>query len=380
MSSMLKTVCAAAVAALGAAAAAQDATVPDPPKVNVESYYVSDFASDTVLAQSHADEEVPPASLTKLMTAYVVFKALGDGRIKIDEEAPVSVRAWRTGGTRMFIDVNSRVRVEDLVRGMLIQSGNDASTALAEHVSGTVEDFVAEMNAEAQALGMQHSVFKNPTGLPARGHVSSAHDLAILARAIISSFPSYYGLYAEREFSYNGITQHNRNALLWRDLGVDGMKTGHTEAAGYCLVSSAERDGMRLIAVVLGAKTPKIRNDGAQALLEYGFGNFETHRLYAAGEPLRSVRISGGTAELAPLGLDRDLYVTIPRGRYEALAASTDVTVQLVAPLREGTRVGQVNVSFEGRPLSSQPLVSLKPVAEGGVWTKVVDGIGLWRE
>lgn len=362
---------------VGAAdAGAQDGRAAPPPRVAATEHYLVDYASNTVLSAGDADEPVPPASLTKLMTAYVVFEALEAGKIHLDDEALVSKKAWRTGGSRMFIDVNSHVRVEDLVRGMLIQSGNDASTALAEHVAGSVEAFVALMNDKAAALGMRSSVFKNPTGLPARGHVSSAHDLAILARSIISTFPKYYGLYAEREFSYNGITQHNRNALLSRDLGVDGMKTGFTDAAGYCIVSSAQRGGMRLIAVVLGAQSPKIRNNAAQALLQYGFANFETHRLYSAGEPVSAARVSGGSPDTAALGLEHDLFVTIPRGTYAALAATTDLTAQLTAPLREGTRVGEMKVSFEGNTLTSLPLVVLKPVLVGGVWTKVVSGLG----
>ena len=357
-------------------AGAQGAPSVPQPRVAATEHYLVDYASNTVLSASGADEPVPPASLTKLMTAYVVFEALEAGKIHLDDEALVSKKAWRTGGSRMFIDVNSHVRVDDLVHGMLIQSGNDASTALAEHVAGSVEAFVALMNDRAAALGMKSSVFKNPTGLPARGHVSSAHDMAILARAIISTFPKYYGLYAEREFSYNGITQHNRNALLSRDLGVDGMKTGFTDAAGYCIVSSAQRDGMRLIAVVLGAKSPKIRNNAAQALLQYGFANFETHRLYAAREPVGAARVSGGSPETASLGLEHDLFVTIPRGTYAAIAATTDLTAQLIAPLREGTPVGEMKVSFEGNPVTSLPLIVLKPVLEGGVWTKVVSGLG----
>jgi D-alanyl-D-alanine carboxypeptidase (penicillin-binding protein 5/6) len=375
---MIRVVMALALVSVGAAAAAAENAVE--PRVASAEHYLVDYASDTVLSASDADEPVPPASLTKLMTAYVVFGALEEGKIRLDDEALVSKKAWRTGGSRMFIEPNSHVRVEDLVRGMLIQSGNDASTALAEHVAGSVEAFVDLMNEKAAALGMQSSVFKNPTGLPARGHVSSAHDMAILAKAIIATYPKYYGLYAEREFSYNGITQQNRNALLLRDLGVDGMKTGFTEAAGYCIVSSAERDGMRLIAVVLGAKTAKIRNDGAQALLQYGFANYETHRLYAAGEQVSAARVWGGRPETAPLGLERDLFVTIPRGSYAALAATMDLTVQLIAPLREGTRVGEVKVSLEGSTLASLPLVALKPVLDGGLWTRVMSELGLFRE
>ena len=357
-------------------ARAQDAHAAPPPRVAATEHYLVDYASDRVLSASDADEPVPPASLTKLMTAYIVFEALEAGKIHLDDQALVSKKAWRTGGSRTFIEVNSHVRVDDLVHGMLIQSGNDASTALAEHVAGSVDAFVVLMNEKAAALGMKNSVFKNPTGLPARGHVSSAHDLAILARAIISTFPKYYGLYAEREFSYNGITQQNRNALLSRDLGVDGMKTGFTDAAGYCIVSSAQRGGMRLIAVVLGAQSPKIRNNAAQALLQYGFANFETHRLYAAGEPVSAARVTGGSPQTASLGLEHDLFVTIPRGTYAALVATTDLTAQLTAPLLEGTRVGEMKVSFEGNPLTSLPLVVLKPVLEGGVWTKVVSGLG----
>jgi serine-type D-Ala-D-Ala carboxypeptidase (penicillin-binding protein 5/6) len=379
---MIRASIALLIAVLGTAAAAQEVQVKvsAPPKVTAASHYLVDFSTDTVLAANNADQEVEPASLTKLMTAYVVFKALAAGRIAVDDRALVSTKAWKTGGTRMFIDVNSHVEVSDLIRGMLIQSGNDAATALAEHVAGTVEAFVALMNAEAVALGMNNTVFRNPTGLPARGHHSSAHDLGVLAKAIISDFPSYYGLYAEREFSYNGITQPNRNRLLWRDPTVDGMKTGYTVGAGYCLVSSAERDGMRLIAVVMGGKTPKARNDAAQALLNYGFDNYETHRLYAAGEPLSTARVWGGQPEAAPLGLDHDLFVTIPRGRYDSLAASMNVTAQLVAPLSAGVQVGEVKVSFGGAPLSTLPLVSLKPVVAGGLWTQVMDEISLWLE
>ena len=378
---MIRLMTALALASIGTAAAAQDATrAAPPPQVAAGEHYLVDYASDAVLSASEADEPVPPASLTKLMTAYVVFGALEAGRIRLDDEALVSKKAWRTGGSRMFIEPNSHVRVEDLVRGMLIQSGNDASTALAEHVAGSIDAFVALMNEQAAALGMKSSVFKNPTGLPARGHVSSAHDMAILAKAIISTYPEYYGLYAEREFSYNGITQQNRNALLLRDLGVDGMKTGFTDAAGYCIVSSAERGGMRLIAVVLGARSAKIRNNAAQALIQYGFANYETHRLYAAGEPVSAARVWGGRPETTPLGLERDLFVTIPRGSYAALAATMDLTAQLIAPLREGTRVGEVKISLEGDPLTSLPLVVLKPVLEGGLWTRVMNELGLFRE
>jgi D-alanyl-D-alanine carboxypeptidase (penicillin-binding protein 5/6) len=283
-------------------------------------------------------------------------------------------------GTRMFVEVNSLVAVEDLMRGLLIQSGNDASVALAEHIAGSTQTFVAAMNVAARGIGMHNSAFRNPHGLPARGHYTTARDLALLARAIIDEFPEFYSLYAEREFSYNGIAQHNRNALLWRDASVDGMKTGYTESAGYCLVTSAERDGMRLIAVVLGAQSPRLRNDGAQKLLEYGFSNFETHKLYSAGQEIDNARVWGGELEYAGLGLTEDVYVTIPRGAYTKLAASMDVMAQLAAPLLRGTTVGEVKVSFGGEQLVKSPIVVLTNVLDGGVWARMRDELQiLWE-
>ncbi len=351
-----------------------------PPKLGAKSHYLVDFTTDKVLSASAADTELPPASLTKLMTAYVAFGALQSGRIRLDDRARVSERAWRTGGTRMFIELGSEVGIEDLLRGLLIQSGNDAAVALAEHVSGSVDAFVGEMNAAAYELGMQHSVFRNPHGLPARGHYTTAHDLALLANAIIGEFPDFYSLYAERAFSYNGIAQSNRNALLWRDPSVDGMKTGYTESAGYCLVTSAQRDGMRLIAVVLGAPSARQRNDGAQKLLEYGFANFETHKLYSAGQEIDHARVWGGESEYAGLGITEDVYVTIPRGGYTKLAAKMDVLAQLAAPLVRGTTVGEVEISFDGAPLVETPLVVLNNVLDGGVWARMRDELQLLWE
>jgi serine-type D-Ala-D-Ala carboxypeptidase (penicillin-binding protein 5/6) len=379
--SFARDVCLAFVLLLAARAAAQEAiALPAPPRLNFKSHYLVDFTTDRVLAASGADVQLAPASLTKLMTAYVVFQALQSGRIRLDDRAHVSEKAWRMGGTRMFIDVNSDVGIEDLLRGLLIQSGNDAAVALAEHSAGSVDAFVEEMNAAATALGMANSVFRNPHGLPARGHYTTARDLAILAKAIIDEFPDFYSLYAEREFSYNGIAQHNRNALLWRDPSVDGMKTGYTEAAGYCLVTSAARDGMRLIAVVLGAPSPRLRNDGAQKLLEYGFANFETRKLYSAGQELDNARVWGGELEYAGLGLTEDIYVTIPRGAYERLAASMDVMAQLAAPLVRGTPVGEVKISFAGDEVVKSPLVVLTSVMDGGVWARMRDELQLLWE
>jgi D-alanyl-D-alanine carboxypeptidase (penicillin-binding protein 5/6) len=384
--SFLKTfardVCLAFALVVAAQLAAEESSVASValPKVTSKSYYLVDFSTDKVLSASAADEQLPPASLTKLMTAYVVFGALESGRIRLDEHAHVSAKAWRTGGTRMFIDVNSDVGIDDLLHGLLIQSGNDAAVALAEHVAGSVDAFVVEMNAAAHKLGMRNTVFKNPHGLPARGHYTSARDLAVLAKAIIAEFPDFYGIYAEREFSYNGIAQNNRNALLSRDPSVDGLKTGYTESAGYCLVTSARRDGMRLIAVVLGAPSPRVRNDGAQKLLEYGFANFETHKLYSAGQELDNARVWGGEVEFARLGLTEDIYVTIPRGGYPKLAAKMDVLAQLAAPLVRGTAVGEVNISFDGATLVKSPVVVLANVLDGGVWARMRDELGLLWE
>lgn len=350
------------------------------PKLGFKGHYLMDFATGQVLAAQGADVPVAPASLTKLMTAYVVFGALANGRMNLDQRARVSEKAWRMGGTRMFIDVNSDVRVADLVRGMLIQSGNDAAVALAEHLSGSVDAFVEEMNATAAVLGMQESTFRNPHGLPARGHVSTARDLALLARALIREYPQYYSVYAERQFTYNGIAQRNRNALLWRDASVDGMKTGYTEDAGYCIVTSAQREGMRLIAVVLGAPTPRLRNDGAQKLLDYGFANYETRKIYSAGEELDAARVRGGALEFTALGVAEDLYVTIPRGAYGQLAASMDVLAELAAPLVEGAEVGEVKVSLAGKPVASTPVVVLKSVVDGGMWARIRDEFSAWLE
>lgn len=370
----------ALIAFCGSAAAQPTRSLAPAPRLAFKSHYLVDFATDRVLAASAADTRVEPASLTKLMTAYVVFAAIKARRIRFDDQVAVSERAWRMDGSRMFIEVNSHVGVEDLLRGMLIQSGNDASVALAEHVAGSVEKFVNEMNVAAKVLGMDDSEFRNPHGLPARGHLSTARDMAVLAKAIIADFPEFYGLYAEREFSYNGIKQHNRNALLWRDPSVDGMKTGHTNAAGYCLVSSAERNGMRLIAVVMGAESARVRNDGAQQLLDYGFANYETHKLYSAGEPLDAARVRGGEIEYADLGLAEDLYVTIPRGAYTALAASMNQLAELAAPLPQGARVGEVSVSLAGKLVARTPLVVLAPVPDGGVWARMRDDLSfLWE-
>ena len=350
------------------------------PAIDARAYVLVDATSGAVLAESAADQPLNPASLTKLMTAYLVFEALENGRLALDDLVRVSEKAWRATGSRMFIEVDSDVVVSDLLRGLIIQSGNDAAIALAEHLAGSEDAFVERMNETAATLGMTGSHFRNTTGLPASGHVSTANDLALLARVLIDDYPQYYSLYSEREFTFNQITQHNRNSLLWRDGGVDGLKTGYTSAAGYCLVSSATRDGMRLIAVVLGASTAAQRAAGSQALLDYGFASFETHKIYSKGQTLAEAKVWKGSDDTLSLGLDRDLYVTVPRGRYDALAATMALHANLVAPIAALEPVGEVELSLGDQVLSVLPLVALDTVDEGWLLTRVADGIALWFE
>jgi D-alanyl-D-alanine carboxypeptidase (penicillin-binding protein 5/6) len=371
-----------AAAALASSALLSAAALPavPPPVVEAKAWFLADFRTGTVLAEADADTPLPPASLTKLMTAYVVFDALAAGELSLGERVRVSEKAWRMRGSRMFIEVNTEVFVAELLRGLIIQSGNDAAVALAEHLAGSEEAFVERMNERAAALGMTGTAFLNTTGLPARGHVSTARDLARLAAAIIADHPEFHPLYSEREFTYNNIRQYNRNRLLWRDDSVDGLKTGYTRSAGYCLVSTAQRGGMRLIAVVLGADTPAARTRGSKALLDYGFEHYETHRLYAKGQPLKLARVWKGAPAAAPVGLAQDLYVTIPRGTYDSLAAIMDLETRLFAPLEAQLEVGDVSVTFRGEKLSDAPVVVLESVSPGGLWTRLKHELLLWWE
>ncbi|MBD3618763.1 MAG: D-alanyl-D-alanine carboxypeptidase [Chromatiales bacterium] len=357
---------------------AAPAIIPAPPSVPATSYLLIDFHSGKTLAEKDADMRVEPASITKLMSGYVLYRALASGSIALDDEVLVSEKAWRTYGSRMFIEVNHRVKLSDLLRGMVVQSGNDATVALAEHLAGSESGFVAMMNAEAQRLGMTGTQFANATGMPHADHYTTAHDIATLMRAVITEFPEHYALYKEREFTYNGIKQYNRNKLLWRDPSVDGGKTGHTESAGYCLVASAERDGMRLISVVLGTDSEDARARHSQALLNYGYRFFETHRLYGAGEALTEARVWKGAEELVGLGLDDDLYVTIPRGQYGKLDAVMELTPNVEAPIARGTALGDVNVSLDGEVIHTQPLVALEDVNQGGFFRRTTDAVIRW--
>jgi D-alanyl-D-alanine carboxypeptidase (penicillin-binding protein 5/6) len=314
------------------------------------------------------------------MTTYVVFHALKEGRITLDDEVTISEKAWRMQGSRMFIEVGKRVRVEDLLLGVIVQSGNDASVALAEYVAGSEAVFAQMMNQYAQALGMISTSFVNATGWPHDDHYTTARDLAVLARALISEFPEHYAWHSVKEFQWGDIKQPNRNRLLWRDDSVDGLKTGHTESAGYCLVASAERDGMRIISVVLGTASDKARIDGTQALLNYGFRFFETRLLYKAGEEITSTRIWKSANEFTPLGVLEDLYITVPRGSYDSLESVQNMPSVIMAPVAAGQPLGEIKVSLDGTDLLHEQLRALEENPSGSFWQRAIDGMKLWFE
>ena len=347
--------------------------VPAPPSVAAKNYYVVDFASGKVLAEKNPDVQVEPASITKMMTSYVVYKELEADRLAMDDMVDISEKAWRMGGSRMYLEVNTRVSVHDLLKGLIIQSGNDASVALAEHVAGTEEAFVQLMNEYAAELGMENTNFVNSTGWPDKKHLTTARDIATLAAAIIAEFPEHYEWYAEKEFTYNSIKQYNRNKLLWRDDSVDGMKTGHTDSAGFCLVATASRSDMRVISVALGTESKKARANVSQALLNYGFRFYESHTLYDAGEVLSRPRIWSGEFETLTVGLADNLAIAIPRGAYDNLDATMDIDKNIEAPVSKGQQIGVVKVSLDGKELALVPLVALETVNEGSIFQQAKD-------
>ena len=346
---------------------------PAPPELSARGYLLMDFDSGEVLAERNADAPLEPASLTKLMTVHVALGELARGALNLDDEVTVSEKAWRTIGSRMFIEVDTRVRVSDLLRGIIIQSGNDASVALAEHIAGSEAAFAQMMNDEAARLGMTRTRFRNATGLPDDGHITTARDMAKAAAAIIREFPEYYAWYSEREFTYNGIRQKNRNRLLGRTQGVDGLKTGHTEAAGFCLVSSAERDGQRLISVVMGTGSDEARMRDSENLLNYGFRFFETHRLFDAGQLLTQLRVYLGKSKHLDAGPARDLFVTIPRGGYEAMNATLVPNGTLEAPIAVGEIVGEIEVRLGDSLIKTVPAIALTDIPEAGFFKRGVD-------
>ena len=347
--------------------------IPKPPSTGARSYIIQDYGSGNVLAEKDSEVSVEPASITKLMTAYVVFSELQANNIALTDIVTISEKAWRTPGSRMFVEVGKQVSVEDLLQGMIIQSGNDATVALAEYVAGSEDSFADAMNKHAAEIGLTGSHFMNSTGLPDENHHMTARDIATLATLLIKKYPEYYKWYSQKEFTFNDITQHNRNKLLWRDPSVDGLKTGHTESAGYCLVTSAKKEGMRLITVVLGTASENARADASQALLNYGFRFFETHKLYDAGTQLTTSRIWKGSSETIALGLDHALFVTIPRGQYNSLDASINIDQRIMAPVTTGQALGAVQVMLNDQLVADQPLVSLQTIGEGSFWQRITD-------
>jgi len=356
--------------------------IPDPPTLPVKSAILMEFATGQIIHGQDADVRVEPASITKVMAAYVLFQELRANRLKLDDQVRVSENAWQKGlgGSRMFVKANSQVSAKDLLLGMIVQSGNDATVALAEHVAGTEDGFVQQMNIYAQRIGMKNSHFTNSPGMPDPEHYSTAHDIALLSRTMIAEFPEYYDWYSTPEFTFNGIRQYNRNALLRRDETVDGIKTGHTASAGFCLASSAKRGEMRLIAVVMGSKSEETRAQESQALLNYGFRFYESHKLYAAGQSLSQPKLWRGEVESVSLGVAEDMLVVIPRGKYDKLEAHMDVPSLLIAPIEKGHKVGMVRVNLDGKPYAERPLVALSAGPEGGLWRRTVDGFWLWFE
>ena len=347
--------------------------IPKPPSTGAKSFIIQDYGSGNILAEENSDVSVEPASITKLMTAYTIFNELQSGNIALTDIVTISEKAWRTPGSRMFVEVGKQVAVEDLLQGMIVQSGNDATVALAEYVAGSEDSFAALMNKHAEEIGLTGSHFMNSTGLPDDNHYMTARDIAQLSTLLIKNYPEYYKWYSQKEYTFNDITQHNRNRLLWRDDSVDGLKTGHTDSAGWCLVTSAEKEGMRLITVVLGTNSDNARTDASQALLNYGFRFFETHKLYDAGTQLTTSRIWKGSSETIALGIDKPLYVTIPRGQYNSLDASMNIDQRIMAPVNAGQSLGSVLVKLGEQVVADQPLVSLQSIGEGSFWQRITD-------
>ena len=347
--------------------------VPAAPDVNAKAFILVDALTEKVLAEKNASERIEPASLTKIMTVYVAAHELRDGNINLKDEIIVSEKAWRMKGSKMFLEVKDKVSVDELLMGIVVQSGNDASVALAEHISGTEKVFAVLMNLRAQELGMTGTNFVNSTGWPDPEHYTTAEDLYKLARAMISEFPEVYARYKTKEYTYGGITQPNRNNLLWRDESVDGMKTGHTEAAGYCLVSSGQRKGTRLISVVLGSATKDSRIDASQSLLNYGFRFFESHKLKEANVPLTEARVWMGLSDSVKLGIEEDLNVVIPRRQYEHLKATMDIETTLMAPIAAGETFGMLTLTLNEKEIAKVPLVTLEAVEEAGLVKRLTD-------
>ncbi len=357
---------------------AQANTVPEPPEVEASSYVLMDFHSGQILAEKAGDLPVEPASITKVMTVYVAFDELKAGHIQLDDEVLISEKAWRSEGSRSFVEVGKRVRLEDLLHGIIIQSGNDASIALAEHIAGDESVFAQLMNKHAKRLGMKNTYFTNSSGLPDPELKTTAHDIALLSQALIRDFPDLYPWFKDTEFIYNGIRQRNRNQLLYEDRTVDGIKTGHTNAAGYCLAASAIRDSRRLITVVMGTDSPRARTQASRALLEYGYRFFETAQLFGADKPVDTLRVYKGAVDSVAVGVTAPIALSLPRDAGERLQVQHTIEGALEAPLAAGQAIGTLSVSLDGKTLASEPLVTLAAVPEGSLWQRAADTVRLW--
>lgn len=354
--------------------------IPRPPQIAASSYILIDAKTGEVIVEENADMQLPPASLTKIMTAYIAEVEIDNGNMSMDDEVNISEKAWRTQGSKMFVDINSKVRVEDILRGIIIQSGNDAAVAMAEHLAGSEDAFADMMNQHAQLLGMENTFFMNASGLDTEEvyNIMSARDLSILARATINEHPDHYDIYAEREFTYNGITQPNRNTLLFRDRNIDGMKTGWTTAAGYCLVASGERDGMRLISVVMGTASEDARAAESQKLMTYGFRYFETHKLYEAGEIVSSAQVWSGKENAVDLGITEEVYITIPRGQSDQLQANMLLDETITAPIEIGQVLGTVDITLGEETLYQGNVVATQAVERAGIFKRLIDFLTLF--
>ena len=358
---------------------AAPAIIPRPPEIAATSYILIDALTGQIIVEENADEPLPPASLTKIMTAYIAVEEIMNGNMSLADQVHISEKAWRMEGSKMFVGVNSQVSVEDLLRGIIIQSGNDASVAIAEHIAGSEDAFADMMNQYGEILGMSNTFFMNSSGLDTEVYYNtmSARDLSLLAQATISRHEDYYPMYAEREFTYNGIRQTNRNSLLFRDRNVDGMKTGWTDAAGYCLVASAERDGMRLISVVMGTSSEDSRAIETQKLMTYGFRYFETHKLYDTNQVLANVQVWSGKDSAVDLGVEEEVYVTIPRGQSQSMEATVDIDEIIYAPLGNGQIMGIVNVTLDEETVFQGNIIAMQDVEIGGVFKRFVDWLTL---
>lgn len=351
--------------------------IPSPPTLNAKAYILIDADSGKIIAEKNSEQKLPPASLTKIMTLYVISNALKEGQLRLNDAVRISHNAWKTGGSRMFIKAADQISIKDLLKGIIVASGNDACVAIAEHLGGSEEGFVELMNQQAKNLGMIGSHFTDSTGLPHPELYSTAKDLAVLGQALVNNFPEYYHWYKQKWFNYNGIRQPNRNRLLWRDSQVDGIKTGHTDSAGFCLVSSAKRNNMRLIAVVMGAPSDIIRTDDSERLLNYGFRFFETHQLYKANEMVLTVPVYKGTEKKLSIGVQENQFVTIPNGFYQRLAIQTQLSDNLQAPIEKGAQIGALVISLNDQVLSNTPLYALETIPRGGIFTRMKDSVKL---